>query len=238
MLFFSPFTVSLLVSHVIIHHFPHQSFSTLKIIGHLVGQKGLTLPKLLSKTIIDIAICLHSLITFSLPGRAATAQAVSDSYSGISQSLSLSQGALQLLKQILTWVGSGEAPANKFLGIIHCTRAIWSFSCYSVNGARDTIFMRYMFKEVRIFGCPLFLGMLPSLVFAQIMVVGNLAKVNNLLKGKRSAALVTALSTKVVFRLIECLFELRMLTGMSLWECYIPVSMYSSDLVGTLGSII
>ncbi|KAK6941541.1 hypothetical protein RJ641_026918 [Dillenia turbinata] len=240
MLFFSPFTVSLFVSHLIVHHFPHVPFSTLKFIGHIVGQKGLILPKLLSKTIVHIAICLPSSVTFSLLGRSATAQAVSDSYTGISL-----DGRRLIMRSGSAWVK-----------LLHTS--FWeSIVVLGLFGALVAILLTVP-KILFSWGiCSRMLGILAvicclgipfCLVFAHVMVVGNLAKVltvlesdcsgleslikaNNHLKGQRNTALIMALSTNVVLRLVECLFELRMLTGMSLWECSLLVSMYSSVLV-------
>ncbi|KAK9268405.1 hypothetical protein L1049_000155 [Liquidambar formosana] len=93
-----------------------------------------------------------------------------------------------------------------------------------------------------------FLGIPFCVAFANLMVVGNLAKVlsvlesesygfeslmkaKRLMEGRRQAALVMALLSNIGFRLVECLFEFRMCKGMSLWEVPMLVSMYSLVLV-------
>lgn len=93
-----------------------------------------------------------------------------------------------------------------------------------------------------------FLGIPFCVVFAQIMVMGNLAKVlsvlesecyglesllkaNNLMKGRRQTALIMALLSNMSFRLVEFLFEFRMCRDIGIWEAPLLVSMYSSVLV-------
>lgn len=93
-----------------------------------------------------------------------------------------------------------------------------------------------------------FVGVPFCVVFAHVMVVGNLAKVlsvlegecyglesllkaKSLMEGRRQTALIMALVSNMGFRLVECVFEFRMCKGISLWEGPLLVSMYSLVLV-------
>lgn len=92
------------------------------------------------------------------------------------------------------------------------------------------------------------LGVPFCVAFAHVMVVGNLARVlsilegecygfesllkaKSLMEGRRRTALVMALLSNMGLRLVECLFEFRMSSGISLWEAPLLVSMYSLVLV-------
>lgn len=92
------------------------------------------------------------------------------------------------------------------------------------------------------------LGIPFCVVFAHLMVVGNLARVlsvvesecyglesfltaNKLTEGRRQTALALTLLSNTSLRLVEFLFEFRMCTDISIWEGPILVSMYSSVLV-------
>lgn len=93
-----------------------------------------------------------------------------------------------------------------------------------------------------------FVGVPFCVVFAHVMVVGNLAKVisvlegecyglesllkaKSLMEGRRQTALIMALFSNIGFRLVECVFEFRMCKGISLWEGPLLVSMYSFVMV-------
>lgn len=92
------------------------------------------------------------------------------------------------------------------------------------------------------------LGVLFCVAFAHIMAVGSLAKVlstlesdcyglkslikaNSIVEGRRQTVLMIALLNNTSLRLVECLFEYRISKGISIWECPVLVSMYSSVLV-------
>ena len=87
-----------------------------------------------------------------------------------------------------------------------------------------------------------FLGIPFCVIFAHVMVVGNklesecygldsLWKAKTLMEGRRQTALVMALLSNMGFRLVECLFELRMCMGICMWEIPVLISMYSFVLV-------
>ncbi|XP_059635909.1 uncharacterized protein LOC132278104 [Cornus florida] len=241
---FSPLPISLFISHFLLHHFPEIPFSTLKITGHLLGQNRLypnpTLPKILSKTIVHIIICFPSSITFSLLGRAATIQAVSDSYNGINLN-----GRRLLLRSGLSWVKLLHTSFWEFVIVITLFGAM--VACLATVPK-----VLYAFgicsRVVGFWGTLGFLGVPFCVAFAHVMVLGNLARVlsvlegecfglesmmkaRSLMEGRRQTALVMALLSNVGFRLVECLFEFRMCKGMSLWEGPLLVSMYSLVLV-------
>lgn len=93
-----------------------------------------------------------------------------------------------------------------------------------------------------------FLSIPFCVTFAHVMVVGNMAnaisvlesecygldslwKAKALMEGRRQTALAIALLGNMGFRLVECLFELRMCMGISVWEIPVLISMYSLLLV-------
>ncbi|CBI28090.3 uncharacterized protein LOC100250739 [Vitis vinifera] len=238
---FSPLPISLFMSHFLIHQFPQIPISALKAIDHSLGQHGvLPLPKLLPKTLVHIIICFPSIITFSLLGRAATVQAVSDGYHGIN----LDRRRL-LMRSGLVWVKLLHTSFWEFLIVLGLFGALVA----SLATVPKILFAFGVCSRVLGFFSVLgFAGIPFCVVFAHVMIVGNLARVvsvvesecygfdsivkaKRLMEGRRHTALVMALLSNVGFRLVECLFEFRMCTGMSLWEGPLLVSMYSLVLV-------
>lgn len=234
---FSPLPISLFISHFLIHHFPQISASTIKFPDHLLGHP---LPKLLSKSIVHIIICFPSSITFSLLGRAAIVQAVSDSYKGINL-----DGRRLFMRSGSAWI--------KLLHTSFCEFIIL-FSLFVVLVASLAIAPKILFacgvcsKMLGLWGVLGCLGVPFCVAFAHVMVVGNLARVlsvleggcsgfdsllkaRSLIEGRRQTALVMALLSNMGLRLVECLFEFRMCHGISLWEGPLLVSMYSYVLV-------
>ncbi|GLU09842.1 hypothetical protein SLE2022_266810 [Rubroshorea leprosula] len=225
---FSPLPVSLFLSHLLIHHFPQMPSSAITTTYHLIGYP---LPNLLSKTILHIIISFPSSITFSLLGRAATVQAVSDSYNGIQL-----HGRRLLMRSGAAWIK-----------LLHTT--FWEFCIILCFFGGLLISLAAMPEMVHKWGIVLGLLGIPFCVaFAHLMVVGSLAKVlsvlesecyglesllraKNLMDGRRQTALAMALLSNMGFRLVECVFELRICMGISLWEVPILVSMYSMVLV-------
>ncbi|CAB4318824.1 unnamed protein product [Prunus armeniaca] len=234
---FSPLPASLFISHFLLHHFPQIPSSTIKITDHILAHP---LPKLLSKTIVHFVLCFPSSITFSLLGRAATIQAVSDSYNGIN----LDRRRL-LVRSGLNWIkllNTGLCELIIVLGLLGVLVA-------SLAVVPKILLAWGVCSEVLGFwGVLGFLGVPFCVAFAHVMVVGNLARVLSVLEGeccgfetlikakrlmerKRKTALVMALLSNVGFRLVECLFDFRMSKGINLWEGPLLVSMYSLLLV-------
>ncbi|PON94527.1 Son of sevenless protein [Trema orientale] len=234
---FSPLPISLFISHLLIHHFPNIPSSTISLTHNLFG---FPLPKLFSKTMIHIIICFPSSITFSLLGRAAIVQAVSDIYNGINL-----DGRRLFMRSGLTWIK-----------LLYTT--FWEYLIvFGLLGvfALNLVIMPKMFHAFGIcseilgfWGVLGVLGIPFCVAFAHVMVVGNLARVlsvlegncygfesllkaKSLMEGRRQIALVMALLSNIGFRLVESLFEFRMCKGINLWEGPLLVSMYSSVLV-------
>ena len=234
---FSPHPISLFISHFLIHQFPQMPASTIKFTHHLLG---LPLPKLLGKSIVHIIVCFPSSITFSLLGRAATAQTVSDSYNRIN----LDRRRL-LMRSVLAWI--------KLLHTSFCELLI-VFGLLGVLVASLATLPKILLawgicsKILGVWGILGVLGVPFCVAFAHVMVVGNLARVlsilegecygfesllkaKSLMEGRRRTALVMALLSNMGLRLVEFLFEFRMSSGISLWEAPLLVSMYSLVLV-------
>ncbi|KAF3953241.1 hypothetical protein ACB098_01G296700 [Castanea mollissima] len=234
---FSPLPISLFISHFLIHQFPQMPASTIKFTHHLLG---LPLSKLLSQNIVHILICFPSFITFSLLGRAATAQAVSDSYNRIN----LDRRRL-LMRSGLAWIRLLHTSFCEFLVV---------FGLLGVLVAMLATIPKILFawgicsKMLGLWGVLGILGVPFCVAFAHVTVVGNLARVlsvlegesygfesllkaKSLMEGKRQTALVMALSSNMGLTLVERLFEFRMCSGISLWEAPLLVSMYSLVLV-------
>ncbi|GFY98337.1 hypothetical protein Acr_12g0008780 [Actinidia rufa] len=213
----------------------------LRLADHLLEQNGgLPLPKLLSVNIVRIVICLPSAITFSLLGRAATIQAVSDSYNGINLN-----GRRLFTRGGLAWVKLLQTSFLEFMIVVGLTGVLVA-SLATVPkillacGIRST--------GLGFWGVLGFLGIPFCVAFAHVMVVGNLAwvlnvlegecygfeslaKARSLMKGRKQTALGMTLLSNVGFRLVESLFEFRMNKGLSLWEGPMLVSMYSFVLI-------
>ncbi|KAL5768877.1 hypothetical protein ACOSP7_015423 [Xanthoceras sorbifolium] len=234
---FSPLSISLFISHFLIYQFPQITSLTIDIADHLLGYP---LPKTLSKTIFHLIICFPFSITFSLVGRAATIQAVSDNYNRINL-----DGKRLLMRSGMVWIKLLHTSFWEFLivfglfGVLIAGLATLPKILFAGG-----IYWR-MFSFLVVVG---FLGIAFCVAFAHIMVLGNLAKVlsvlececygleslfkaNNLMEGRRQTALVMALLGTTSLRLVECLFEFRMGKGISVWEGPVLVSMYSSLLV-------
>ncbi|KAM6598535.1 hypothetical protein CsatA_018144 [Cannabis sativa] len=233
---FSPLPISLFISHFLIHHFPKIPSSTFTITHNLFGP----LPTMLSKTIVHIIICFPSSITFSLLGRAATVQAVSDIYSRISI-----DGRRLLMRSGSAWIKLLHTTFWELV-IVFGLLGIFILSLVIV----PKIFHAFgICSEIFGFwGVLGVLGILYCVAFAHVMVLGNLARVisvlegecygfesllkaKTLMEGRRQTALVIALLSNVGFRLVECVFEFRLCKGINLWEGPMLVSMYSSVLV-------
>lgn len=236
--FFSPLSISLFISHFLVRYFPQIPSWSINITDHLLGHPLL---KILSKTIIHLIICFPSFITFSLIGRAATIQAVSDNYNGIS----LDRRRL-LTKSGMTWIKLLHTSFWEFFIVLGLFGAL----LISLATVPKLLFsMGLLSSRMLGFLCVLgFLGIPFCVVFAQLMVVGNLAKVlsvlegecyglesllkaNNLIKGRRQTALIMTLLSNMSLRLVEFLFEFRICRDISIWEAPLLVSMYSSVLV-------
>ncbi|KAG2713180.1 hypothetical protein I3843_04G155100 [Carya illinoinensis] len=234
---FSPLPISLLISHFLIHHFPQIPTSTIEFTRNLLGN---SLPIIHAKSIVHIIICTPSSLTFSILGRAATVQAVSDSYKGINL-----DGRRLLLRSGLAWI--------KLLHTSFCEFVI-VFGLFGVMAACLSIVPKILFAcgihlemlgRWGVLGC---LGVPFCVAFAHVMVVGNLARVlsviesecygfeslskaNSLIKGKRQTALVMALWSNMGLGLVERLFDFKMCNGIGVWEGPLLVSMYASVLV-------
>ncbi|XAR66980.1 hypothetical protein NMG60_11013382 [Bertholletia excelsa] len=238
---FSPLPISLFISHFLLHSFPQIPSSMLKLTDHPVGQTGeLPLPKLLPKTIAHVIMCLPSVITFSLLGRAATIQAVSDNYNGI-----VPDRRRIFIRSGLSWVKLVHTSFWEFIIIL----SLFGVLITCLFTVPNILFAFGVCSKILGFwGVLGFLGIPFCLAFAHVTVLGSLARVlsvlecgcfgleslmkaRKLMKGRRQTALVITLVSNVGFRLIECLFEFRMCKGMSLWEGPVLVSMYSMVLV-------
>lgn len=238
---FSPLPISLFISHFLIHKFPQTPFSLLKLADDLLGQNAnFLLPNILSKA-LDIIICLPSTITFSLLGRAATVQAVSDIYSGVSLN-----GTRLFTRSGLVWV---KLLHTSFWEFIILLGLFGAFFATLATVPKALVFLFGMRSGALCFwGVLGFVGIPFCVAFAHVMVVGNLARVvsvlegecfgfdsilkaRSLVRGRLHTALAMALVSNVGLRLVGCFFEFRMGKGMSLWECPILVSMYSLVLV-------
>lgn len=234
---FSPLPFSLFISHFLIHYFLKMPSSTTSLTLSLFGSP---LPKLLSKTMVHIIICFPSSITFSLLGRAATVQAVSDIYRGIN----LDPRRL-FMRSGLSWIKLFHTTIWEFLivvglvGVLVINLAIVPKIFHSFGICSEIL---GFWGVLGVLGIPF------CVAFAHVMVVGNLARVlsvlegdlygfesllkaKNLMEGRRQTALVMALLSNIGFRLVECVFEFRMCTGINLWEGPLLVSMYSLLLV-------
>lgn len=240
MFLFSPLPISLFISHFLIHKFPQTPFSLLKLADNLFGQNGdFLLPNILSKA-IDIIICLPSTMTFSLLGRAATVQAVSDIYSGINLN-----GRRLFTRSGLVWVKLLHTSFWEFIILLGLFGALFA----TLATLPKALFLFGIRSGPLCFWAVLGLVGIPFCVaFAHVMVVGNLARVvsvlesesfgfdsilkaRRLMRGRLHTALKMALVSNMGFRLVGCFFEFRMGKGMSLWEGPILVSMYSLVLV-------
>ncbi|XVE70358.1 hypothetical protein DITRI_Ditri10aG0066400 [Diplodiscus trichospermus] len=234
---FSPLPVSLFLSHFLIHHFPQIPSSTVTITEYVFGYH---LPNLLSKTVVHIIICIPSSITFSLLGRAATAQAVSDSYNRINL-----DGRRLIMRSGLAWI---KLLHTRFWELLIILGLFGGLLVGLASAQKITYALGICSREIGLWGVLGFLGIPFCVVFAHVMVVGNMAnvisvletecygldslwKAKNLMEGRRKTALVMALSSNLGFRLVECLFELRMSMGISMWEISVLISMYSLILV-------
>ncbi|GMI97713.1 hypothetical protein like AT1G26650 [Hibiscus trionum] len=224
---FSPIPASLFFSHFLVHRFPEIPPSTMTLIDRLFGHR---MPNFPYKTIVHIVICIPSLITFSLLGRAATIQAVSDSYNGINL-----DGRRLLMRSGSAWIKLLHTRSWELLIILGLFGAMAvGFGVFSV--------------AIGFWGILGLLGIPFCLIFAHVTVVGNMAnvitvlesecyglgslwKAKNLMEGRRQTGLVMALLSNIGLRLVECLFELRICRGMSVWEIPVLISMYSSVLV-------
>ncbi|XVF88505.1 hypothetical protein PTKIN_Ptkin19aG0056300 [Pterospermum kingtungense] len=234
---FSPLPVSLFLSHFLIHHFPQIPSSTITITDHLLGHR---LPNLLSKTIVHIIICLPSSITFSLLGRAATVQAVSDSYNGINL-----DGRRLFMRSGLAWIKLLHTRLWELLIIL----GLFGGLVVVLATAPKVLYVLGICStEIGFWGVLGLLSIPFCVSFAHVMVVGNMAsaisvlesecygldslwKAKTLMEGRRQTALAIALLSNMGFRLVECLFELRMCMGISMWEIPVLISMYSLLLV-------
>ncbi|KAL5572688.1 hypothetical protein UlMin_022285 [Ulmus minor] len=234
---FSPLPISLFLSHFLIHHFPKITSSTISLAHNFFGY---SMPIFLSKISIQMILCFPSFITFSLLGRAATVQAVSDIYRGV-----YLDGRRLFLRSGLSWIKLLYTTFWEFLivlGLIGVLVASLAILPKMVEKCGVT-------SEMLGFGGVLvFLGIPLCVIFAHVMVVGNLARViavleseccgfesllkaKTLMEGKRQTALIMALLSNVGFRMVECVFEFRMCRGINLWEVPLLVSMYSLVLV-------
>lgn len=235
---FSPLPISLFLSHFLIHHFPQIPSSTIFGVTHSLF--GHPLPKLLSKTMVHIIICFPSSITFSLLGRAATVQAVSDSYNGINL-----DGRRLLLRSGVAWIKLLHTTFWEFLTVLGLIGVL----VVNLAVVPKILHLFGICSEILGFwGVLGFLGVPFCLAFAHVMVVGNMARVlsvlegdcygfesllraKTLMEGRRQTALIMALLSNMGFRLVECVFEFRMCKGINLWEGPVLVSMYSLVLV-------
>ncbi|XP_022755057.1 uncharacterized protein LOC111303221 [Durio zibethinus] len=234
---FSPLPVSLFFSHFLIHHFPQIPSSTVTITDNLFGHR---LPNLLSKTIVHIIICIPSSITFSLLGRAATVQAVSDSYNGINL-----DGRRLFMRSGSAWFKLFHTRFWEILIIL----GLFGGLLVGLAAAPKILYtLGICSTKLGFWGVLGFLGIPFCVIFAHVMVVGNMAnvisvletecygldslwKAKNLMEGRRQSALVMALLSNMGFRLVECFFELRMSMGICMWEIPVLISMYSLVLV-------
>ncbi|KAJ0089685.1 hypothetical protein Patl1_13212 [Pistacia atlantica] len=234
---FSPLPISFFISHFLLHHFPQIPSLTINLTHPLLGHP---LSKILSKTVLQLVICFPSTVTFSLLGRAATIQAVSDNYNGVSL-----DGRRLLIRSGMSWIKLVHTSFWELLIVVGLFGALVAslttlpkilFAC----GIRSRLLR--LLCIVGFIGIPFCVG------FAQVMVVGNLARVlsvlesecygiesllkaKKLMEGRRQTALVMALLSNLSLRLVECLFEFRMCKDFHLWEAPLLVSMYSSVLV-------
>lgn len=234
---FSPLPISLFISHFLFRHFPQIPSLTINLTHDLLGHP---LSKSFSKTILHLVICFPSTITFSLLGRAATIQAVSDSYHGVNL-----DGRRLLFKSGMSWIK-----------LIHTSfwESVINVGLFGGLFTSLTMLPKILFaygirsRLLRLFCAVGFIGIPFCVGFAQVMVIGNLARVlsvlesecygiesllkaKKLLQGRRQTALGIALLSNVSLRLVECLFEFRMSKDVHLWEAPLLVSMYSSVLV-------
>ncbi|XP_010250356.1 PREDICTED: uncharacterized protein LOC104592610 [Nelumbo nucifera] len=171
---------------------------------------------------------------------AATVQAVSDSYNGISLN-----GRRLFMRSGLAWVKLLHTCFWEFFIAI----SLFGVLVVSLVTVPKILFACGVCSMVLGFWGVLGLLGIPFCVgFAHITVVGNLARVlsvlenecygfaslmkaKSLIEGRRQTALLMTLFSNVGLRLVECLFEFRMCKGMSLWEGLMLASMYSLVLV-------
>ncbi|XP_012451086.1 uncharacterized protein LOC105773606 [Gossypium raimondii] len=234
---FSPLPVSLFLSHFLLHHFPQIPSSAITITDNLFIHG---LPNFPSKTLVHIIVCTPSSITFSLLGRAATIQAVSDSYNGIHL-----DGRRLFMRSGLAWIKLLHTRSWELLVILGLFGAM-------VVGLAVAPKMLYTFGISSVgmgfWGVVGLLGIPFCVMFAHVMVVGNMAnviavlesecdglgslwKAKKLMEGRRQTGLMMALLSNIGLRVVECVFELRICRGICMWEIPVLISMYSSVLV-------
>ncbi|KAK8991336.1 hypothetical protein V6N11_062352 [Hibiscus sabdariffa] len=234
---FSPIPASLFFSHFLLHRFPEIPPLATTFVDRFFENR---LPNFQYKTIVHIVICIPSSITFSLLGRAATIQAVSDSYNGINL-----DGRRLLMRSGSAWIKLLHTTSWELLIILGL------FGAMAVGlASAPKILDKYGICSVTMgfWGTLGLLGIPFCLIFAQVTVVGNMAnvisvlesescglgslwKAKNLMEGRRQTGLVMALLSNIGLRLVECLFQLRICRGICMWEIPVLISMYSSLLL-------
>ncbi|KAK9102194.1 hypothetical protein Sjap_019448 [Stephania japonica] len=237
---FSPLSLSLFMSHFLVHNFPTIPSFIVTLLNYLFNHnEAHHIIKLLSKTTVHIIITLPSSITFGLVGRAAAIQAVADSYNGVA----LNERRL-FMRSGLVWIKLLHTCCLEFfivsilLGSLVVSLAIVP-KILLACGVCSSGFG--FWAVLAVLGIPFCVG------FAHIMVVGNLARVfvvledccgfeslrraKVLTEGRRQSVLMMVLVRNVGFRLLEFLFDFRLFKGLSFLEGLVLASMYSLVLV-------
>ncbi|CAI0389913.1 unnamed protein product [Linum tenue] len=235
---FSPLSVSLFISHFLTHHFPYLTPFTANLLRGY-GPPPLLL-ELLLKASLRVIICFPSSITFLLLGKAATIQAVSDSYDGVG------------LDRRRILLRSGEAWFNLLqTSLCESIVVLCLWGVFAVSLATIPIILSACGLCSQIMGFQIVLGVLGvpfCLGFAYIVVLGNLAKVaavlepdccgfkalveaNTVTVKRQQTALAVSLVGNMGFTIVELLFEVRVQRGFSFWEVSLLISMYSFMLV-------
>ncbi|KAG9459301.1 hypothetical protein H6P81_003809 [Aristolochia fimbriata] len=202
--FFSPLAVSLFISHFIIRWSPTMADSTLSLGTYLFGENRALPLRMLSSSIFSFVLCFPASITFSLLGKAATIQAVADSYYGVN---------LTTRRRLLTrrsggiWVKLLHTYFWRHL-IVFCL--FWFFITGLALLPRMLTTYNICSSFFAFWAVLALLGLAFCISFAHVMVVGDLAwvltvlesdccglksmsRAKKLLKGRRHIALLLAL---------------------------------------------
>ncbi|KAE8705830.1 putative sulfate transporter 3.4 [Hibiscus syriacus] len=234
---FSPIPASLFLSHFLVRRFPEIPTLATTIVHRFFGHRPRNFP---SETIVHVVVCVPSSITFALLGRAAAIRAVSDTYNCVNL-----DGRRLLMRSGSNWIKLLHTRSWELLIILGL------FGSLSIGlAATPKILLTFGICSVEIgfWGVLGILGIPFCLIFAHVMVVGNMANVISVLESeyhgldsmwkakqlmgeRRQTGLVVALLSNMGLRAVECLFELRIRRGICAWEIPVLISMYSSLLV-------
>ncbi|XP_031488177.1 uncharacterized protein LOC116256110 [Nymphaea colorata] len=241
---FSPYAILFFASRFLDHYVQAVvSFSTSEATHYSLLHRDIYLPKktflLVISSIFTAVICLPSSLTFSLLAKAAAIKAVASTYSGPNTHAQRQAASgrwttwfklLQMhLRELMTYT------ALTFVFCI-CMVMLTTF-CFAPMHSRTGI----TWLMIGVTGVPY------CITLANITILYNLAnvftvlevdcsgylafvKAKNLLQGRRHTALMMALVSKIILKVVESIFECRLHRGIGICEFLLLVSMYSSVL--------